>query len=532
MNKLFSLTRIQLKDFFSKYSQQLNINNKTLRKFVILLPLLILLPVVQVIRQLYHGFLMIGYPELIITYAYTGATMFSFFLAIPFVVSVFFYSKDLSLIATLPVRVETVVFSKLASVYVYLFATGVILFGSSVGFYAFGEGLHLIRLFMGFAALIAMPILPMIFAVLMVLPFMSFIGGRKNRNFMIIFGNVILLTAVIGMQVLVTRVQLDPESLQQLIESEDGLISHAGRQFPPSIWLTGMVRGSFTDTVKYLVLNAGFILILRAFANRLYQNALLKYNQQSTAGRRGAVKYTQHSKKWLLVRRHIGIITGNPTFLLNTVLVLFLPILMFAIYAVTGIMNLETFSDPMIEPVALYIFTGIILSPSIVGSLSATAITREGKTFWETRVLPITIKDNISARIQSTVLINGVATALLALTVFRILPLSLTDILLGLIAAASGIICFATIDLIINIERPYLNWSNPTAAIKNNLNIIISLVVRVAVGVIGYGLYLFFPVFSSQTLLIGFTIVFLIIYMIGRKLIYGPYAQKFERMDI
>ena len=133
MNKLLALTRIQLKDFFSKYTQQLNIKNKFLGKLMIFLPIFILLPVIQIIKQLYDTFLLIGYPELIITYVYVGATMLAFFMAIPLVISIFFYSKDLSLIATLPVKEDTVVFSKLASVYVYLFGMGALLFGTSVG---------------------------------------------------------------------------------------------------------------------------------------------------------------------------------------------------------------------------------------------------------------------------------------------------------------------------------------------------------------------------------------------------------------
>ncbi|MCD4714028.1 MAG: hypothetical protein K8R73_12155 [Clostridiales bacterium] len=532
MNKLLALTRIQLKDFFSKYTQQLNIKNKFLGKLMIFLPIFILLPVIQIIKQLYDTFLLIGYPELIITYVYVGATMLAFFMAIPLVISIFFYSKDLSLIATLPVKEDTVVFSKLASVYVYLFGMGALLFGTSVGFYAFGDGFNLFYLLMGIVALLLLPVLPMIFATLVIMPFMAVIGGKSNRNLMVIIGNIVLLAVILGIQVVFTRVEMDPASLQKMVSQQDGLISLVGSKFPPSIWLTKMVRGSLLDTIWFLLLNLGFVVTLKLFAKRLYKNALLKYNQQSSTGKKGVIKYTQSSKKMLLIKRHLGIIIHNPTFLLNTVLTLFIPILLFGIYTAMGIMSLETLRNPMLEPFAIFIFIGIIVSPSIVGSLSATAITREGKAFWETRVLPLSAEENISARIQTTVLINGFATAALALATFWILPLGIIDIILALVASAAAIVCFATIDLIINIERPYLNWSNPTAAVKNNLNIMISLISRIVLGGLGYGLFKLVPDLSSRWMLGIFTVLLLVVYFIGRKLVYGPYKQKFIDMNI
>ena len=168
MNKWMALTKIQLKDFMSKYTQQLNVKGKFLGRLMMLLPLLILLPAVEVERQLYLTFKAINVPELILTYMYVGTTMMVFLSALPLVVSVFFYSKDLSLIATLPVKEDTVVFSKIASIYVYLLAVSTLLFGIAVGFYGFGDGVNIQAILMGIVGIVLTPIIPMIFAILMV----------------------------------------------------------------------------------------------------------------------------------------------------------------------------------------------------------------------------------------------------------------------------------------------------------------------------------------------------------------------------
>ena len=464
---------------------------------------------------------------------FIGASFMAFFMAVPLVISVFFYAKDLSLIATLPVKKDTVIFSKLTTVYVYLFGLSVMLFGPALYFYAFGDGTVLIRFFMGLIALVLLPIFPMILAALLILPFMAVIGSSNKRNTMVIAGNVLLLVVIIGFQVILSRAQMEPEQLMALVSQEDGLMALIGKKFPPSIWLTKMVRGSLTDTLWFLLMNLGFVLVLKPFSNLFYDKALVKYTQQTTqASKKKKVSFNQRSKKSLLIKRNIGIILHNPTFLLNTVMTMFVPILLFVIYTAMGIMDFETLRNPALTPYALYIFLGIIVSPSFVGSLSATAITREGSAFWETRALPIAIKDNISARIQTTVIINVVATGLLALMTFWILPLAPLDIAIALIAALVLILLFSTVDLFINIERPYLNWSNPTAAVKNNMNIMIALVIRLILGGLVYLLYKLIPTPSAQFLVVALTGVMLVLYFISHHVMYSKYTEKFKQMDL
>lgn len=532
MNKLIALTRIQLKDFFSKYTQQMNIKNKWLGKLMILLPIVILLPLIQMIKVIYDSFLMIGKPELVITYIYVGGTLMGFFMAIPLIVSIFFYAKDLSLIATLPVKKDTVVFAKLATVYVYLMGMSALIFGPAVYFYAFGEGLMVMRLIMGLLAMLMLPVFPMIFATLLIMPFMGFVGGKSKRNLMIIIGNVLFIVVIIGFQMVVSRAAMEPSNLMSILAQEDGLMHMLGQSFPPSIWLTKMVRGSLINTLWFLLMNLVFVLLLKFSSNRLYSNALIKYNQQSTQTvKNGKANYSQRSKKTLLIKRHLGIIIHNPTFLLNTVMTMFIPVLLFVIYTATGIMDLETLQNPMLEPYALYIFIGIIVSPSIMGSLSATAITREGGAFWETRALPITARDNISARILTTIILNIVATGALAALTFWILPLNPLDIILALLVSLVAIVLLATLDLFINISRPFIHWTNPTAAVKNNMNIMISLASRILLGGAFYLVYLLIGDLSPQLIVGIYGGIMAVLYVISRQIMYGKFTQKFVEME-
>lgn len=533
MNKLWAMTRIQLKDFMSRYTQQMNVKNKFLGRLMILLPIVIVLPFVAVISQFYEIFSMIHAPELTVTYTYIIATVFVFLMAVPLVISVFFYSKDMSLVSTLPVSERTIVFSKLSTVYVYLIVVSGIVLLPGVGFYALKDGVKGLSILMGLVGTILLPVLPMIAATLLTMPFMNFIGGKKNRNLIMVIGNVLIIAAILGFQVLMSRMDMRPEELQRMLSSNDGLIAFMGQKFPPSIWLTKMVKGSFPDTIYYLLLNAGFVLLLALLAKTLYKGAMAKYNEQSTSvsKSKGKISYRSQSKLVLLIKRQFGIIFSNPTFMLNTIMTVFLPLVLFGVYLLMGTMTMDTLRAPELKPFLVFIYTGIVCSPCIMGSISATAITRDGKSFWELKVLPITTAQNIFSRIITTLLINYTASIVMAIVSVFLMPVSAMDILVSVGACIVSTIFFTNVDFMINIMRPTLNWTNPTAAVKNNMNVMISFIPRIVVGGIVFAILKFGPNLDAYGIIGAFTGLMLVGAVTTSLLIRGSFGKKFAAIE-
>lgn len=497
------------------------------------IPALLILPAFQLVNRIYDTFFLIGFPELTMTYMYLGTVMMMFFACIPFIISIFFYSRDLKFFATLPVKVDVIIFSKLASVYIYLFVIGCFFFGTSIVVYSTTDGLTVYRLIAGLIALLMAPLLPMILATLIIIPFMSVIGKGNKRNLMVIVGNVLLLVLIMSIQILMARVEMDPESLNRILLQEDGLLRLLGRNFPPSIWLTKMIQGSIIDGGLFILLNAVFLYILKLVSQLLYSKGLLAFNQEGGGMTgKGKIYYKTRSKGLQMMKRHIGIIFSNPIFLLNTVLVMFLPIILFIIMSFTGELSPEVFQSPAIAPYMLYIYAGVITAPAIVGNLSATAITREGKTFWETKVLPITTGENIRYRIYATLMISFTASILLAIAGGMYLPVTFDIIIRAAIFCIAATLFLSTIDIVINIERPTLNWTSPTAAVKNNLNVILSLLIRVALGGIVYFSYRLMPDFAANTMVAIYSIALLLLYGISNYIVFGIYKRKFDQINL
>ncbi len=527
MNKFISLTKIQVLDFFSKYTQQLNVKNKYLGILVMFIPVLLLLPAAQLVLELYHTFLMVGFPELTITYMYIANTILIVFTSIPLIISIFFYAKDLRLIATLPIREDTIVFSKLASIYIYLLVISCFFLGTSIVLYGTIGGLKVVSLLVGILALLISPLVPMIIATIVLLPFMSVIGSGKRRNLMVVVGNLILIGAIILIQMMSSNIQMRPEELNHLLLQQDGPLMAIGRRFPPSIWLTKTIEGSMLHGLLFIVFNLVLLWILRGLAKMLYNRALMKFNQEGAPAVRGKLYYKSKSKGFQMVRRHINIILGNPIFFLNTVLTIFVPILMFVIVLFTGEVGMDIFKSEALAPYRLFIYTAVITTPAILGSLSATVITREGKAFWETKVLPVSAKDNIRYRIYSTLVIKLMGSLILGILVLFVIPIDLTSILIAIAFCITATLFFSSIDMIINIERPFLNWTNPTAAVKNNLNILLSLLIRMIVGFFGYGLVKLLGGWQVSSIILILSGLLFVFYIITRYVIYEMYVEKF-----
>ncbi|KXZ39033.1 ABC-2 type transport system permease protein [Alkalithermobacter thermoalcaliphilus JW-YL-7 = DSM 7308] len=532
MNKIISLTKIQLIDFFAKYTQQINARNKYLKIISLLIPLVVVMPVIQFVLKIYDNFSMIGYKQLTITYVYIGSVMIMFFSSIPFVISSFFYSKDLKFLTTLPIKASNIIFAKLSAIYIYLFGMGLLLFGSSCIVYIFKSGFDLYTLLACIIALLLLPIVPLLLSIIIVLPFMSFLAKTDKRNFLVLIGNIVLIVTIIYVQIYLAKVQMDPENFSSFLLKEDGLLYLIGRRFPPSIWLTKMVQGSFINALYFILLNIVFGFVFYFISSLLYKKALLIFNQESSSlVQRGKVYYKKKSKSYQMVKRHILIIFSNPIFLLNTVLTMMLPVIMFIVLFFTGEITTDIFNSPEIKPYIIYIYSLTITAPAIVGGLSATAITREGKAFWETMILPISAKDNIKYRVYSSIVLSLACSLVLSLLGGIYLPISLKVLTLSLVFCICSTLFFSTIDMIINIKRPLLNWSNPTAAVKNNLNVFLSLSVRIVIGFVYYFIYKIMVGFSESAIVLIFSVIFFMLYIATRYILYNHYTKDFMNIS-
>lgn len=483
-----ALVKVQLKDYLSKTVVQLGGNSTGLLGMLIvpLLMLIFLVVTVQISYGMYTVFTSIGQPQLVITMMYIAASVFILFLSLAALVSIFYFATDTSLLAALPITERSIVFSKLSVQYLFSFIIAGLCLAPAMVFTWVGQGVTLISVVYSILLLVLTPLLPLLLATLIVLVGMHFISKSVNRNTLTVVMGLIFVIAMFGLQIFVNRQLQDPEIIQQIFLKDQGLLHLLGARFYPSIWATQMSMGSTLNAVYFLLLNALLVVGIAFSARFLFRSALQSMSEGQTRRKGKRTKYSRQAIMRALVRRQLLIISKTPTFLLNTIMLLLLPFILVVFYVSAGIVELRQIMEGPLRDYGHVMLGLLLLSPSVLGSLSATAITREGRNLWQLKVLPLSPLTDLNSRVLTTILVNLLGMVPLFIGGIYVLSLGPLGIWLGLLMGLIGTVALAYLDIIIDIHRPILNWNTPSHAVKNNLNVIVSLGLRVAVGIVVY----------------------------------------------
>ena len=252
-------------------------------------------------------------------------------------------------------------------------------------------------------------------------------------------------------------------------------------------------------------------------------------HHQSADTRRGKIYYRQKSMAFHMIKRHFMIIFNEPTFLLNALSSMFFPVIVFVVMYFAGDVSLQLLNSPALEPYLSLVFAGVITAPIIASNISVTPITREGKRFWETKILPISSWQNLRYRILTTVIFNLTGAIIIGFLLSYLMALNWKVIILGGLIHLTANLLFSTVDMMINIERPLLDWNNPSAAVKNNINSLYSLVPRAGVGIVIFAIFKFLDISPNlfAIILVG---VFAIGYLIARTTLKSIYVNKSDNI--
>ncbi|MBN2408548.1 MAG: hypothetical protein JXE07_02330, partial [Candidatus Aminicenantes bacterium] len=406
------------------------------------------------------------------------------------------FSTDLEYLVSLPLKPVQVMLSKFTVVLVneYLTVAPIILPVLIVyGFKSKGGLDYWISLLLAYALL---PVIPLAGAGLVVVGMMRLINIGRRKDLLVVVGSLVLITAVMFFQFGLSRAagegSMDVEKAIALIASPDGLVQTIGRRQPPSIWATrflhdGPMTGpGLSGLALFVGLSALLFGGLMAGAERLFYRGLVGLSERSggSAGKPRRVSGLKISSGRHPVRaiflRELRLMNRTPVFLLNGILgVLMIP-LVFALTLTSGnatddagaILRLMTEAKPV---TMVLVATMFIIICATVSGVASSSFSREGRQFWLSKVIPVDYRRQVLAKfIHSwSVALLGIVSAT-AVLVFRF-HLPAGRWLPGL-ALALPVTAFLTVlNLAIDLSRPLLDWISPQKAMKQNLNVLIAM---------------------------------------------------------
>ena len=448
---------------------------------------------VLLIKSLY-GFLQpIGQERVLLTYGILLGQFLVLLFGFYFVISAFYFSRDLEMLIPLPFRPVEVMLSKFAVILVNEYLTMIPLVLPVLITYGILSKARPSYWAGAVAVYALLPVIPLALVSILTVGMMRLVNLSRKKDVLIVIGSVVMIAAAMALQFTIGRSagrRMGVEAAAGLFFSPDSLLSRIGAGFPPSVWATKAVAEAGTASGwTSLCVFAGVSLLLfwgiLIAADKLFYRGLIGIGEVS--GRKKTLSRTEMSRRVSSGRRPIRaiferewrIMNRTPIFLLNGVLTAVIIPLVFVVMArmgsgggdATSILRFLTSST------SIYVILGAAGFMVVSGCLNGTAssaFSREGGQFWMSKVIPVTPREQVLAKFAHSYLIALLGFAAAAVVLVFVMRIGALVCLVAALLALTAGIALTAAGMIVDLARPLLDWINPMKAIKQNLNVLIA----------------------------------------------------------
>lgn len=426
-----------------------------------------------------------------------------------YVMSAFYFSRDLDMLIPLPVKPSEVMASKFAVILVNEYVTMSPLLVPLLISYGVQSRAGVSYWISAAAVYLLLPVIPLGIVSVLTVGLMRLVNVSRKKDMILILGSLVLIVFGVGIQFFLGRAATSgagPQGLADFFASPDSLLNRVGRKFPPSIWGAKAISGGFSGSglanlALLAAVSVALFLLMVVLAQRLFYRGLIGSGEVS--GRRRALSTRELTRRVsegrhpvrAIFSREWRVMNRTPIFLMNGTLTAFIVPLVFVLFATTGhgrgdIGGLVRFLSGQASPVLLVLASAAFLM--VCGSLNGTSsstFSREGSQFWMSKVIPVSPRDQVKAKFIHSYLVAllGIVTALAVLVfVFKAKFVVCAG---ALFLALVGCVGLTAAGMTIDLARPMLEWTNPQKAIKQNLNVVFAMLADMGfLAVIGYGL--------------------------------------------
>ncbi len=491
-----------------------------------------------------------GQPEIAFTIAIVAIQLVVLIMGLFLVISTFYFSNDLSILVPLPLKPSHIFTGKLATVLINEYLTAAFFFIPTVIAYTrfaggnLGYWLTLVIIFL------LVPMLPLAIASLLALGLMKVIN-RRHRDTLMVIGSLVIVTITLGLNFFIqANVGDNPAALEELLASRFGLIETIGNRFPGSVWATKAIAlaGSAEGWLNlglFLALTAVSLLLLVAISEKLFFAGLIGGDEVSRKSkelspaqweaqtRPGSVFAALFWREWKLFIR-------TPIFALNGFLgALIMPITLIIPFFAQGRsgelaeMMAALQSEPGSTIVALVIAAIIILLGSM-NTIASTSISREGKLFYISKMIPVPAETQARAKLAHAFVGSIISAVPITVAYIFFIKPSFLNVVAAVLIGLSGSLLGLAVGLYIDMLWPRLHWTNPQHAVKNNFNAVIPMFLEMAV--LGGSAYLAYKLISAEWPVHLIYALFLALYAVSGLIVFhltvATAEKRYHGLDI
>ncbi len=417
------------------------------------------------------------------------------------VISVFFLSMDNSSLLPLPLKPWQIIAARLVTTLLLVYSiTCLFLLPIFIGL-GIGIGGGVDYYVCAVIVTFALPLIPVsLWGIILTLINRVFSFAKHKDAFTYItmlIGLGIGLAVSFGSSSLFRMIEMDPTDIAAAIQGVTDTIGIRIATYVPVI--VPAIKAFTADSaiirilfaLLFVVISLVFIVLFMLIGNKLYIKTIMGTGENAAKKRvLTAAEFAKGTKRsscfWSLTRTEWQLIARSPIYFLNLILIVFLmPIIMVASMAVSfiaagveGELNTVTdfitnFKVDMGNSLNFAIALAILLFFGSVNMISSTAISRMGNSsgFW--KAIPVAPKIIIRSKIFWGIILSLISTIFYLLIVVVLGTVTFYDAILLFVTSGLILIAINYFAFYLDLARPFLNWTNETYAVKNNMNGII-----------------------------------------------------------
>ena len=152
-------------------------------------------------------------------------------------------------------------------------------------------------------------------------------------------------------------------------------------------------------------------------------------------------------------------------------------------------MLVEVFGDTR-SGVAAVLFASAVCMLASMNCMATPSVSLEGKNLWLVQSLPVAPWQVLCAKLRMHLLLTGIPALLCAGCAAVVIPGTVPERLLLVLAAAAFALLSALLGLAFGLKLPVLNWTNEIAPIKQNVGTLLAMLCGWLYGIAFGGLYM------------------------------------------
>ena len=549
INRIKKLTKIFLKDYY----QNLNIfnkkNNKLNKRSIYFWLIIIIIACISYISlESILYFNRLGEPILFLKIYLPIIATVSIFQLIMLISSVFYYSQDIKNIIYLPIKPTEIVISKFNTVIVIMYFMESLLLLIPLLMY----GILIQKTIMYFiGAIISLAIFPILFTliigiIIIILMQLSKIINKDLLQLIIIFGLIMLLSLFVTKNIGGIINQENIINIKEITINDK--LNKINNNF---IIINPIINLLINNSFKIIVINFSKLILLNIFAfiififigTKLYLKELLIIldNKSNIKKINKKYKFKKENKIKKYIKKDIKNMIKSPTFFIQNILqYIFIAIFFIIILNIFfPIIVQQIDADNMIEKMGLEEFKlqATLISVAIIqilfvfSNLSITAISREGKNAIFMKYIPISLYKQIKIKALPQIIINTIIILAIIIDVyFQQINIQFIYLLFVFITSMLINIINSYLLVLVDLNKPNLNWTNQESITKNSGNKLYQYVITIITFLIlNYFVKILKNISYIKSMII-INIIFFIIFIIIKKYIKNNIKKIFKKI--